>query len=63
MKFKVRECREEKGLSQEELSKKAGVSRAIISGLETGKTVVTTTDTLSKIAVALEKPVSEIFLD
>lgn len=63
MQYKVKECREERGLSQSELAKKAGVSRAIVCGLETGRTLVTTTDTLSKIAAALDKPVSEIFLD
>ena len=50
-------------MSQSELAIKSGVSRTIISGLETGKTIVTTTDTLIKIASALEKQVGEIFLD
>ncbi len=50
-------------MTQDELSKKSGVSRSIISSLESGKTTVTTTDTLLKIANALNKKVSEIFLD
>lgn len=50
-------------MSQVELSEKANVSRAIISGLESGATTVTTTETLSRIAKALEKKVSDIFLD
>ena len=63
MHFKVKDAREQKKMSQEELSKKAGVSRAIISGLESGRTVTTTTDTIEKIAKALDMPVSAIFLD
>lgn len=62
MTYKVKECREEKGLSQEELAKKSGVSRTIISRLESGKTMVTTTETLIKIANALGKKVGDIFL-
>ena len=50
-------------MSQTELAEKANVSRAIISGLESGNTVVTTTETLSKLAAALEKKVSDIFFD
>lgn len=50
-------------MSQEELAKKSSVSRTIISGLENGTISVTTTDTLSKIAMALGKKVSDIFLD
>lgn len=62
MRFNIRECRKEKNMSQEQLAKKSGVSRAIISGLECGSITVTTTDTLIKLASALEKKVSEIFL-
>ena len=50
-------------MTQEELAKKAGVSRTIISGLENGTITVTTTGTLSKIANALGKRVSDIFFD
>lgn len=63
MKYKVKAMREKSGLSQEALSEKAGVSRAIISRLESGENVVTTTDTLRKIANALNCSVSEIFFD
>lgn len=63
MGYMIKEIRIEKGLTQEELSKKAGVSRTIISGLESGKSVVTTTTTLQKIAEALDKTVSEIFFN
>lgn len=63
MRYKIKEYREDLGLSQVELSKKAKVSRTIISGLENGNITVTTTDTLSKIALALGKKVSDVFLE
>lgn len=63
MQYKIKQFREELGMSQIQLAEKAKVSRAIISGLETGSTTVTTTETLMKIANALEKKVSDIFLD
>lgn len=63
MGYKIKECREQLGMSQEELSKKAKVSRTIISGLESGTIDVTTTGTLLKIAEALGKKVSDIFFD
>lgn len=62
MPFKIREARKECGFTQEELAKRASVSRATIIGLETGSITVTTTETLTKIAGALGKKVSDIFL-
>ncbi len=61
MGYKIRECREAAGLSQEELAKKAGISRTTLSGLESGAIKTTTTSTLLKIASALEKKIGEIF--
>lgn len=63
MEYRVKEIREELGLSQENLAKKSGVSRTIISGLESGTIKETSTKTLSKIADALNKKVSDIFFD
>ena len=63
MEFKIKECRNSMNMSQEELSKKAGVSRTIISGLENGTITVTTTETLLKISKALGKRVSDIFFE
>ena len=60
--FKVKEVRLKRKMSQEELSQKSHVSRAIISNLENNATTTTTTDTLIKIAGALECLVSDIFL-
>ena len=62
MPFKIKEARKEKGFTQEELAKRANVSRATIVGLENGSVLVTTTETLTKIASALDKKVSDIFL-
>ena len=36
MGFKIKEYREQQGITQKELAKKAGVSRTIINQLETG---------------------------
>lgn len=61
MKNRLKEVREYKGISQEELAEKSGVSRTTISELETEKKEVTTNITLEKIAKALEEKVSNIF--
>lgn len=61
MKNKLKEARECKGISQEELAEKSGVSRTTISELETEKKEVTTNITLEKIATALGEKVSNIF--
>lgn len=61
MEYKVKQFREKKKMTQEELSEKSGVSRAIISRLESGEEVVTTTETLIKIATALNCKVGDIF--
>ena len=61
MKNRLKEARENKEMSQEELAEKSGVSRTTISELETEKKEVTTNITLEKIAKALEEKVSNIF--
>jgi len=63
MQYKIKEFRQILNMSQQKLAETAGVSRAIISGLESGTIEVTTTETLIKIARALNKKVSDIFLD
>lgn len=63
MGYRIKEIRQKQGMSQQELSEKSGVSRAIISNLESGKTEQTTVRTLLKIARALESTVDEIFFE
>ena len=58
----IKEYREKLGMSQEELSKKSNVSRQIIYMLENDMETVTSTKTLSKLALALGCKVSDIFL-
>ena len=63
MRYRLKELREQRKMSQEELSEKAGVSRQIISTLEQETSEVnTTTATLQKLSVALNCPLCEIFL-
>ena len=59
---RLKELREEKGISQEELSKRSGVSRTIISYIETQKDVDVKLKTLVAIARVLDKKISDIFL-
>lgn len=61
MEYRVKEIRESAGITQEDLAMKSGVSRTIISGLESGTIKETSTRTLRKIAGALGKSVSELF--
>ena len=59
MKLGIKRIRKEKGISQEKLAEKSGVSRPTISNLENNPDAVTTTDTLQKIALALDVKVSD----
>jgi len=61
MEYVGKRIREDRRITQKELSKKSGVSRSIINGLETGRTDTTTTKTLFKIAKALDVNINELF--
>lgn len=61
MGYNIKEFREDRRMTQEELSAKSGVSRAIISGLESGKITSTTIKTLAKLAAALDTTIDNIF--
>ena len=63
MEFKIKEVREAANMSQEELASISGVSRTIISGLESGRISTTTTETLQKIANALNKKLCDVFFE
>jgi transcriptional regulator with XRE-family HTH domain len=58
---KITEARENKNWTQEVLADKSGVSRTIISGLESGRISNTTIATMNKIAEALGLSVNELF--
>lgn len=61
MGFKIKDFREAKGMTQEELARKSGVSRGTISALENGTERTTTTKTLFRIAKALDTTVDCLF--
>lgn len=61
MKYVGKQLREDRHMTQEELSEKSGVSRSIICGLETGRTKTTTTKTLFRIAAVLEVNINDLF--
>ena len=61
MNFRLREVREQAGITQEELAQKSGVSRVTISLIESGRTNCVKTGTLAKLADALEISVNSLF--
>ena len=61
MGYKVKEAREEKRMTQEELSKKSGVSRTTIVAIERGEKIDVKASTLIKLANALDTTVAAIF--
>lgn len=61
MGYRIKEARLRAGMTQAELAARSGISRSIINGLETGRSKVTTTQTLVKIAEALGASVDDIF--
>jgi transcriptional regulator with XRE-family HTH domain len=58
----IRSYRLQRGLSQGDIEKKTGLLRCYLSRVENGHTVPSL-DTLSKIAVALDLPISQFFSD
>lgn len=62
MKYKIKEIRESKGMSQKELADKSGISRVTIWALENNEEKITTTRTLTSLADALEVDMNELFL-
>lgn len=61
MENRLKQIREEKGMTQTKLAEKSGVSRVTINGIENGKIQVVKTDTLAKIADALDMTISAVF--
>ena len=63
MRYNVAEMRHRKGISQAELAKQSGTARGILSRLESGQPMSTTTATLSKIARVLGCTVAELLCE
>ena len=61
MEYNIKARRIQQDMTQEELCQTASISRQTLSGLENGKAVNTTMQTLKKIADALNCTVSDIF--
>lgn len=61
MEIRIREIREQKGMTQEELASKSGISRQTISALENGSERSVLSKTLVAIAEALDTTVDKIF--
>lgn len=59
--YRLKELRAAQRMSQEELSRKSGVSRTIISRLESEKEYTTLTSTLTRLAAALGVKTYELF--
>lgn len=62
IKNRLKAFREERGMSQEELSEKTGLSRTTISKIENNEEAVVSTKTIAKIAEVFNVAPSEIFL-
>lgn len=60
MPFKVKEIRETRNMTQEELCRAANISRQTLSDLESGKDVNTTVFTLQKLANVLNCKVQDL---
>lgn len=59
---RVKYFREKRGMTQEELAEKAGISRVSVSNIECDKVPDVKVKTLRAIAEALNAPIQEIFL-
>lgn len=58
---RLKQLREENGISQTELAKRTGLSRATISKIENSEQVSVTLKTIAKIADVFGVPASDIF--
>lgn len=61
MGYKIKEIRESKHMTQDELAQKSGISRVTISAMENGAERNTTSRTLVKLAEALGVTIDQIF--
>ena len=58
---RIKTVRKEIGMTQEELAKASGITRTMISFLETGKTKDCKLSTMRAISDALRRPIRDIF--
>ena len=58
----IKSIREKKGMTQEALANKSGVNRSLLNQLETQKVTNTSTNTLQKLANALDCKITDLFL-
>ena len=61
MGYRLKEIREEKGITQEQLEEKSGVSRQTISAIENNENYQAKVGTLVALAIALETTVDNLF--
>lgn len=62
IKNRLKELRTSRGLSQEELSEKSGISRTTLSKIENNEEIAVNTKTITKLADAFGVKPSDIFL-
>ena len=58
----IKTIREKKGMTQEAWANKSGVNRSLLNQLETQKVTNTSTNTLQKLANALDCKITDLFL-
>lgn len=63
MELRLKEIRENKGMTQAELENKSGISRQTISAIENGRLSDVKSGTLVALAEALETTIDAIFFD
>ena len=63
MELRLKEIRENKGMTQSELENKSGISRQTISAIENGRLSDVKSGTLVALAEALETTIDAIFFD
>ena len=62
MGYRVEEFRKRRGMTQEQLAEKSGISRQTINDIETDNEKTVKSSTLLKLAKALETTVQDLFL-
>ena len=63
MGYRVKEIREQKNMTQEELEARSGISRQTISAIENGKAGNVTVGTLRALANGLETSIGDLFFE